>query len=359
MTRTGQSSDWLQELRSSTLQAMRASELRPRSSVSAGAKPGAVSASTSAVASASRAASAGQTLPIIAAPVRGAAKPGAVLRDAEYRLTQDDFERVRSLIHAQVGISLTEAKVDMVYSRLVRRLRATGLASFTDYLNWLESPAGQAEWESFINALTTNLTSFFRESHHFDIFAQQLRSLQPGLAQRGPVQVWSCAASTGEEAYSLAMVAVEVFGRWDPPVQILATDVDTQVISAARIGVYSDDRVRSLSPERLQKFFLKGHGAQRGQVRVRPELQQLVSFRQLNLLAPSWNLKPTFDAIFCRNVMIYFDKPTQLKLLQRLVATMTPAGLFYAGHSESFHAAQHVIRLRERTVYERARGDWR
>lgn len=265
----------------------------------------------------------------------------------EFEFTDRDFEAVRTLIYQRAGISLSPQKMDMVYSRLARRLRATGTRRFEDYLALLGS-GNATEWEAFTNALTTNLTSFFREQHHFPILAEHL------AARRGrQLVIWCCAASTGEEPYSLAMTAVETFGSFDAPVSILATDVDTNVLRKGEAGIYPAERVERLSAERVRRFFLQGGGSQDGQVRVRPELQRLVSFRPLNLLEPAWTVRGPIDAIFCRNVMIYFDKPTQAGILRRFAPLLRPDGLLFVGHSESlFHAAD-TFRLRGKTVYER------
>lgn len=265
----------------------------------------------------------------------------------EFEFTERDFEAVRKLIHERAGISLSPQKMDMVYSRLARRLRATGTRRFEDYLALLRN-GNATEWEAFTNALTTNLTSFFREQHHFPILAEHL------AARRGrQLVIWCCAASTGEEPYSLAMTAVETFGSFDAPVSILATDVDTNVLRKGEAGAYPAERVERLSEERVRRFFQRGAGSPDGQVRVRPELQRMVSFRPLNLLEPAWTVRGPLDAIFCRNVMIYFDKPTQAGILRRFAPLLRPDGLLFVGHSESlFHAAD-TFRLRGKTVYER------
>ncbi|MDY0013703.1 MAG: CheR family methyltransferase [Rhodocyclaceae bacterium] len=290
----------------------------------------------------------------------GAAAPSAAPRPAslilprsggeprEFEFTEVDFERVRKLIHEHAGISLSPAKHDMVYSRLARRLRHHGDRSFSQYLRRLEGDS--VEWETFINSLTTNLTSFFREAHHFDILADQLRH----LGSQRPIKIWCCAASTGEEPYSLAMAACETFNTMTPPVQILASDIDTNVLAQGERGVFALDRAEKLSPERLRRFFLKGTGAQAGYARVRPELQRLINFRRINLLDSGWPVQGPLDAIFCRNVMIYFDKPTQYRILQRFAPLLQREGLLFAGHSESFMHAADLFRSRGRTVYERA-----
>jgi chemotaxis protein methyltransferase CheR len=204
----------------------------------------------------------------------------------EFEFTERDFEAVRKLIYQRAGISLSAQKMDMVYSRLARRLRATGMKRFEDYLAQLRNGGNEAEWEAFTNALTTNLTSFFREQHHFPVLAEHL------AARRGrQLVIWCCASSTGEEPYSLAMTAVETFGSFDAPVSILATDVDTNVLRKGEAGVYPAERVERVAPERVRRFFQRGTGAQEGQVRVRPELQRMVTFRRLNLLDAAWTVR--------------------------------------------------------------------
>jgi chemotaxis protein methyltransferase CheR len=268
----------------------------------------------------------------------------------EFDFTRRDFERVRALIYRRAGISLADSKQEMVYSRLARRLRATGIGAFSAYLDDLEAGRMQDEWESFTNALTTNLTSFFREAHHFPLLAEHALALrQQG---HGPLSIWCSASSTGEEPYSIAMTMCEAFNTLSPPVQVIATDIDTSVLAVASEGVYPMERVDKLAPERLRRFFLRGKGRHEGMARVRPELRQLVTFRQLNLLEDGWPLNGTFDAIFCRNVMIYFDKATQRRILARFVPLMKPHALLFAGHSENFLYVSDALRLRGKTVYE-------
>lgn len=264
----------------------------------------------------------------------------------EFSYTQDDFERVRNLLYQHAGINLSASKDQMVYSRLARRLRSLRLRSFTEYFGYLDRH--EAEWQQFINALTTNLTSFFRESHHFDMLAAHVRK---HAHERRPLRIWCSAASTGEEPYSLAMTMIEALGSLTPAVEIIASDIDTGVLSTARAGVYPDQRVEQLEFARKKNFFLRGKGSQLGNVRVRQELQALIEFRQINLLDADWGMAPGLDVIFCRNVMIYFDKPTQSKILERMIRLLRPDGLFFAGHSESFVHATHLVKLIERTVY--------
>jgi chemotaxis protein methyltransferase CheR len=264
----------------------------------------------------------------------------------EFTFSTSDFERVRKLIYQHAGISLSPVKQDMVYSRLARRLRATGIPSFTEYLDALERNGGD-EWERFVNSLTTNLTSFFREPHHFPIFSDHLRK----IGTKRPVRVWCSAASTGEEPYSIAITAAETFGTHVSHISIIASDLDTNVLATAEKGVYPIERVEKLSPERLHKFFLRGTGGQEGFVSVRPELKRMVQFQRINLLDTNYLVKGPLDVIFCRNVMIYFDKPTQYKILSRFAPIMQPDGLMFAGHSESFLHAADLFKSQGKTVY--------
>ncbi|MFD1558552.1 CheR family methyltransferase [Paraburkholderia silviterrae] len=282
------------------------------------------------------------------APAAPASLGDGGARDFEF--TPADFERIRALIHRRAGISLSDHKRDMAYSRLARRLRALGHDSFRAYLDELEQRNDASEWEAFTNALTTNLTAFFREAHHFPILAEFVK-------RRSQVSVWCSAASTGEEPYSIAMTLIEALGeRAAREASVLATDLDTQVLAKADAGVYAFDQVKHLSQERLKRFFLKGTGGHAGLVKVRPELRQMIRFEQLNLTDADYGLRTTFDAIFCRNVMIYFDKPTQAQVLARFEPLVKPDGLLFAGHSENFTYVTQAFRLRGQTVYERAQG---
>lgn len=274
----------------------------------------------------------------------------AILKQGrEFEFTARDFDRIRKLIYEHAGISLNESKQELVYSRLSRRLRATGLNTFGEYLRLLESN-DEEEWEAFTNSLTTNLTSFFREPHHFPLLADHLRAHKG----RGQLMLWCSAASTGEEPYSMAITAAEVFGTLTPPVSIVASDLDTHVLEKAREGVYLEERISKMDPALVRKYFLRGSGKNEGYVRVRQELRNLITFRQVNLLAKEWPLRGPLDAIFCRNVMIYFDKPTQLEILKKFVPLLRSDGLLFAGHSESFHQADEYFKLRGKTVYELA-----
>jgi chemotaxis protein methyltransferase CheR len=273
---------------------------------------------------------------------------GDTAAEQEFSFDAADFERVRKLIYQRAGISLHDGKRAMVYSRLSRRLRETGHRSFRDYLQWLESaagPAGDKEWQEFVNCLTTNLTSFFREEHHFHALADVLR----GFGNRAP-RIWCNAASTGEEPYSIAMVLAEALG--DHGARLLATDIDTKVLATAQRGVYPADS-RGLSAERLKRHFMRGTGNNAGFIRVKPELARMIDFRPFNLMSTAWSLGEPFDMVFCRNVMIYFDHATQRRVLERIHGVMKPGGLLFVGHSENFTDARDLFLLQGKTIYKR------
>ncbi len=287
-------------------------------------------------------------LNVLDAPAeRGIQRPGPV--ESEFTFGGADFERVRRLIFQRAGISLGPGKQAMVYSRLSRRLRDTSHHSFNGYLQWLEhssGPAAELEWQEFVNCLTTNLTSFFREEHHFQALAAEL---ERRAGER--LRIWCNAASTGEEPYSIAMTCAEARGGGQG-LQIVASDIDTRVLATASRGVYPAD-ARGLSPERLREHFLRGKGLNSGFVRVKPELAQRVEFRQLNLMQAPWSIGGPFDIVFCRNVMIYFNAATQRSVLEGIHAAMKPQGLLFVGHSENFSDASDLFRLRGQTIYER------
>jgi len=267
----------------------------------------------------------------------------------EFLFTDQDFERIRKLIYDRAGIALSPIKRDMVYSRLARRLRVTNIRTFGEYLRLLEQ-GNPTELEAFTNSLTTNLTSFFREEHHFPLLQAFLR---PRM-HKGNINIWCSASSTGEEPYSIAMSVAELYGSIPNNVKILASDLDTNVLDKARRAIYPLDRLSKIPEHLTRKYFLRDGSIPDGYAQVRPELQSLLVFRQINLLDSTWPMRGPFDVIFCRNVMIYFDKPTQYKILSKFVPLMTKDGLLFAGHSESFHHAADLIKLRGKTVYELA-----
>lgn len=264
----------------------------------------------------------------------------------EFDFTDQDFKHVCNMIYQRAGIALGESKRHMVYSRLARRLRALNLTTFDAYLEALQRQPESEEWQEFINALTTNLTSFFREAHHFDVLAEALPKWKT------PINIWCSAASTGEEPYSIAMTVLETMGSSKPPVHILASDLDTQVLARAEQGIYPIERLDKMDVQRRNNFFLRGKGAQEGYVRVRQELRDLIVFRQINLLHDNWPVRAPLNAIFCRNVMIYFDKPTQRSILEKFAPLLAPDALVFVGHSESLHHVSDLFSPVGRTVYQ-------
>ncbi|MBN9117979.1 MAG: hypothetical protein J0I06_02225 [Planctomycetes bacterium] len=250
-----------------------------------------------------------------------------------FAIRDDEFEAVRRLLYDRTGIALGDSKRDMVCSRLAKRLRHHGLASFTDYLRLVR--AADDEGQEFINCLTTNKTDFFREAHHFQFLRD---TVIPGARAKGRrLRIWSAGCSTGEEPYTLALTLREhcpAAEGWD--VRVLASDIDTAVLAAAERGVYDADRA-DVPPELLRKYFLRGTGPRAGQVAVRPELRDLIAFRQINLTADPWPIRTRFDVIFCRNVVIYFDRDTQRRLLTRFAEHLAPDGYLFMGHSENIH----------------------
>ncbi len=269
------------------------------------------------------------------------------MQGREFVWTNADFDRVQALIYQRAGISLHDGKHAMVYSRLSRRLRDTGHQSFREYLSWLENHDGP-EWQEFVNALTTNLTSFFREQHHFQILTEHLKSQKSKNSWR----VWCSAASTGEEPYSIVMTALDALGA-NASFSLTASDIDSKVLATAASGVYRLENLKNISETQLQRFFLKGKSGNQGMVRAKPELQRMVNFIIVNLIRDDWPFRELFDVVFCRNVMIYFDGPTQRRVLEKIHRVMVPGGLLFVGHAENFSESRDLFVLKGKTVYER------
>ena len=273
----------------------------------------------------------------------------------EYQFTRKDFDFLRRLSNQRTGIVVTDDKFDMFYSRLARRVRSLGLQSFADYCDCLEQPAHDGEIIELVNALTTNLTSFFRENHHFEYLAKQVL---PEFAQRNrtgrALRLWSAGCSTGEEPYSLAMVLAEqenLLRGWD--IEVLASDIDSNVLAQASAGIYPINRVESLPRARLKKFLQKGRGAQQGKARVRDNIRRYIRFEQINLMERlAVEMK---DVIFCRNVIIYFDRETKAQLLDKFADHLVDGGYLFIGHSESLHRVTNRFELIGHTVYRKVR----
>ena len=269
----------------------------------------------------------------------------------EFRFTDRDFQYLRQLVNRETGIVITAAKREMVYSRLSRRLRALSLTDFEDYCRVLERDE-QGELNAFINAITTNLTSFFREPHHFDhlqnIVVPDL--LNKNAASRR-IRIWSAGCSTGEEPYSIAIAMAEVLpDDWD--CRILATDIDTDVLMKAERGIYPLERVASLPQSRLKRWFSRGSGTNQGLTRVGPELREMITFRRLNLME-EWPVNGPIDVLFCRNVVIYFDKETQRSIFDKFAERMAENSRLFIGHSESLFKITNRFELIGQTIYRK------
>ena len=271
-------------------------------------------------------------------------------------LTDGDLQRFRDLILTETGIHLRENKRPLLVSRLAQRLRQLHLHSFREYFDLVVSDVSGRELVDFINRITTNKTSFFREPHHFEFLKDRVL---PEMRARGQncVRIWSAACSSGEEPYSIAMLLREVAElRHGWNLSILASDIDTEMLSAAAAGVYRMDALDEMAESRRKAHFLRGYGGREGSVMIRPEVRALVNFRRINLIAPSWPVEGNFDAIFCRNVIIYFDQATQRRILERLTRCLAPDGYFFAGHSENLFWMNDVLAPAGITVYRHARG---
>jgi chemotaxis protein methyltransferase CheR len=275
----------------------------------------------------------------------------------EFAFSAADFNALRALVHQITGISLTGNKRSLVYGRLSRRLRALGLGSFAEYRQLLVAEPEGAETVEFCNAITTNLTSFFRESHHFEYLRHHrlapLVNARPGHR----VRIWSAGCSTGEEPYSIAMTVCEALGHGPGhaagvDLKILATDLDSDVLARARAGVYSDDHIKGLNAARLGKFFAARQEGMLSQHAVKPSVARLITFKQLNLMH-ELPMRGPLDVIFCRNVVIYFDKDTQRRLFQRFARLQRPGDLLFIGHSESMFKVSDAYTLIGRTIYQR------
>lgn len=263
-------------------------------------------------------------------------------------MTPYDFDRATRLIKARTGIVLGNHKEDMVARNLGLYTKKLGLQKVSDYLDHLEYNTSSPEWERFITIFTINHTAFYREQHHFDILADYVKTLEK------PIAIWSSACSTGEEAYSIAMTLYENISIPENGVQVVATDIDTVAVERARQGIYTLDRVQPIPQPLLKKYFYRGTGSFSGMARVKPSLQKIVEFGVANLVSgESWPQGRTFDAVFCRNTMIYFDRPTQTQILERFAKIIKPGGLLFVGHSENFSHMTSAFKLQGQTVYVR------
>ena len=276
------------------------------------------------------------------------------LVEGEYSFTSEDFQRISALIYEQAGLALTESKASLVYSRLAKRLRSLGLPTFKDYCALVASPAGAEERGAMLNSLTTNVTRFYREPHHFDhLLDEVLRPAIPFLKGGGRMRLWSAACSSGQEPYSMALTVLSVLP--DAPkldIKILATDIDSRILAQARAATYPDDLVAPIPPAQRERW-MRRDPADRDAWQMGEEVRSLVSFKELNLVG-NWPVRGPFDAIFCRNVMIYFDDPTQERICSRFAPLLAPTGRLYIGHSERVSTRVSSLVSDGLTVYRRS-----
>ncbi len=272
------------------------------------------------------------------------------MQDRDFHFTREHFDYFRRLSQSYSGIVVADNKFEMFYSRLTKRLRQLHLTNFDDYVDYLKKNK-EAEFTHFINALTTNLTSFFRENHHFQFLSNQVI---PHLMEKNQrrITVWSAGCSVGEETYSIAITLAEASQQHNFSWEILATDIDTSVLDHARQGVYQLERVKNIPLEIKKRWFLKGKGSNEGYAKVSSELKKNIRFEQLNLIR-DFGINKTFDVIFCRNVVIYFDRDTKLELMRKFANCLSNDGYLILGHSESLHGISEQFRPLGNTIYKR------
>ena len=271
------------------------------------------------------------------------------MEQGEISLSDREFSRIKNRVYQVAGISLSDAKRTLVISRLSKIVRALGLPSFDGYVDYLERGGSASDGQDFVNALTTNLTRFYREDHHFEHLRSHVGALLAERPRGSRLRIWSAGCSTGQEPYTIGMDLLGAFPelkRWD--FKILATDIDTAVIAKAARGIYAENELNGLSAERARPFEKTGDGT----IRIPAAARELVSFKPLNLIGPNWPMKGPFDAIFCRNVAIYFDKQTQGEVFGRLGSLLAPEAFLYIGHSENLGSGGDGFRLVGKTIYQ-------
>jgi chemotaxis protein methyltransferase CheR len=269
----------------------------------------------------------------------------------DFSITTDEFLRFRKLIYDESGISLSDQKQSLLASRLSKRLRELGLETFSDYFATVTEDPNREEFTRMLDLISTNKTDFFREPKHFDFLRERIL---PELAGGKRIRIWSSACSSGEEPYTIAMTLYEGVSdpaQWD--FQVLASDLSTRVLAKAAAGVYGEDRFRDVPPDVLRRHFLRGRGERAGVYKVKPHLAEMIRFRRLNLMDEQFPIKTPLDLVFCRNVMIYFDRPTQEKLVNKFHRYLKPGGYLFIGHSESLQWVEHPFKSLAPTIYQK------
>lgn len=270
-----------------------------------------------------------------------------------FELKNSDFEKISRLVYEQCGIYLHEGKKELVKARLSKRLRAGSYKSFSEYYRYVTTEEGTNELVSMIDSISTNLTSFFREESHFARLGYILLRAIEKSGQRGSknnFKIWSAGCSTGEEAYTLAMTVKETIGQHSFDVSILATDISTKVLKIAEAGVYGQEKIKNISPDILKKYFQVGTGQSTGYVRIKNDIKKMITYQRFNLM-DRFHAQNNYDVIFCRNVMIYFDKKTQNAVVNKFYDSLRNGGYFFVGHSESLTGLKHQFNYVEPSVY--------
>ncbi|MGP0595092.1 CheR family methyltransferase [Nitrospira sp. T9] len=269
-------------------------------------------------------------------------------------LTDKEFELFKHLIYQQVGIKLDEPKKTLLVSRLGKRLRDLHLSSYQAYYDCVSGKGGEEELIKLLDLVSTNKTEFYREPVHFDFLRDQVL---PEVQSSKTLRIWSSASSSGEEPYTIAMTlsdAIADINRWD--IKILASDISTRMLAKASSAIYEEERVSQLPNDLVKRHFLRGKGPQSGKLQVRPQVARLVAFRRINLMDPTFPIRSQLDVIFCRNVMIYFDRPTQAKLMEKFFRYLRPGGYLFIGHSESLQWIDHQFTYLRPTIYQKPVG---
>lgn len=267
----------------------------------------------------------------------------------EYKITEAEFEEISALVYSESGISLTSGKKSLLVSRLSKRLRELGLESFHGYYEYVVGGGRDEEFTRLLDLVSTNKTDFFREPKHFE-FLQEV--ILPDLEQTKKIRIWSAGCSSGEEPYTIAMVLSDWMserGAWD--CKILASDLSTRVLDKAAAGVYDIGTVGDLDPESVRRHFMRGRGKETDKIKVKPHLSRMIAFKRINLMAERFPIKTPLDLIFCRNVMIYFDRPTQEQLVSKFHRHLKPGGYLFIGHSESLHWIANQFHYVAPTIY--------
>lgn len=278
--------------------------------------------------------------------------------DREFEFTEQDFQFLARRVNELTGIVISERKQQMLYSRLSRRLRSLQMDNFADYCRYVDGPQGDTEISAMINAVTTNLTHFFRESHHFHHLRDEALPAIAAAARSDAdkrLRIWSAGCSSGQEPYSIAMTVKTAridFSRWD--LRILATDLDSEMVETAAAGRYLVADADGIPADMGAKFTDRVESSKGTEIRMRDVLKDIIAFKRLNLMN-NWPMRGPFDVIFCRNVMIYFDHPTKVRLIDRYAQLLRPDGWLYIGHSESLNKVSERFQLVGRTIYRRIR----